>query len=218
MTLDFFKTEAARLAPQIVYAYREFEGLDDPDRIRWRAAWHRDWNTGLPVGIEMTPYPVARKTRCGVWVDPHACRQATRQPWEDGAPGIEWVLSDKNLWKFVHDGSGSAWAKPTRAAALRSLGIRLCRWSAAVRRDVARVNAACDVAEALLTTDSWKDTAEHALFYRDGGGRGSAAGHKIVLADEETDLGVALRRLRYRHRNGGVRAEDIEVVVAAMEA
>jgi hypothetical protein len=165
-------------------AYREFEGVDDPDRIRWRATWHRSYNTGLPVGIELTPYPVVRKTPCGAWVDPHAYRQATKQPWEDGAPGNEWLLSDKKLWKFVHDSSGSAWAKPTRAAALRSLGVRLTRWSSAVRRDVERVNAACDVAEALLSRDSWVDASDGVLF----GPGAEARLHKIALADEDSPL------------------------------
>jgi hypothetical protein len=166
--------------PRIVYAYKEFEGVDDPDRIRWRATWHRHWDTGLPVGIELTPYPVARKTPCGAWVDPLAYRQATKQPWEDGAPANEWLLSDKRLWKFVYDRSGSAWAKPTRAEALRSLGVRLVRWSAKVRRDVERVNAACDVAEALLSRASWADTTEGVLF----GPGAEARRYKIRLADE----------------------------------
>jgi hypothetical protein len=166
--------------PCIVDAYREFEGVDDPDHIRWRATWHRHWDTGLPVGIELTPYPVARKTPCGAWVDPVAFRQATKQPWEDGAPANEWLLSDKRLWKFVHDRSGSAWAKPTRAEALYSLGVRLTRWSAKVRRDVERVNAACDVAGALLSCESWAGRSEHHAFWP-----GSEAWrHRIHVSDD----------------------------------
>jgi DNA-binding GntR family transcriptional regulator len=105
-----------------------------------------------------------------------------RQPWEEGAPAHEWVLSDARYHKLVYDGSGSAWAKPTRAAALRSLGIRLMRWSAAVRRDVERVNDACDVAEALLTVD-----AAGARVFTAGGHYGgascSASAFKIRLAE-----------------------------------
>jgi len=166
--------------PRIVDAYREFEGVDDPDHIRWRATWYRDSSTGLPVGIVLTPYPVARKTPCGAWVDPLAYRQATKQPWEKGAPASEWLLSDKEMWKFVHDRSGASWAKPTRAEALRSLGIRLTRWSAKVRRDVERVNAACDVAEALLSCATFAERTGHEMFWK-----GSEARiHKIRLTDE----------------------------------
>jgi hypothetical protein len=219
MMLDFLSGEVVtKDAPRILDAYREFEGVDDPDHIRWRATWHRSYNTGLPVGLELTPYPVVRKTPCGAWVDPLAYRQATKQPWEDGAPGNEWLLSDKKMWKFVHDGSGSAWAKPTRAAALRSLGVRLTRWSSAVRRDVERVNAACDVAEVLLTTDSWKDEAEHAMFFRDDGRHGAVGRHKIVLADEDSPLAVALRRLRYQYARGNMeKCDHVEAVLAALE-
>jgi hypothetical protein len=213
MLLEFLNAEVvSKDAPRILDAYREFEGVDDPDRIRWRATWHRDYGTGLPVGIELTPYPVARKTPCGAWVDPHAYRQATKQPWEDGAPGYEWLLSDKGLWKFVHDGSGSAWAKPTRAAALRSLGIRLCRWSSAVRRDVERVNAACDVAEALLSRDSWMDDHEYASFSRD---RAPARKFKVTLADEDSPLVLALRRLRYHYERGEMEKNaNVEAVLS----
>jgi len=161
--------------PRIVDTYREFEGVNDPDRIRWRATWHRHWDTGLPVGIELTPYPVARKTTCGAWVDPLAYYARTY-----GDAQHEWKLSDKGLWKFVHDGSGSAWAKPTRAEALRSLGIRLTRWIAKVRRDVARVNAACDVAEALLSCESFATRSGHEMFWPGY----EARRHKIRLADD----------------------------------
>lgn len=164
--------------PRIVDAYKEFEGVDDPDRIRWRATWHRAYDTGLPVGIELTPYPVARKTPCGAWVDPLAFRKL--KEWTDAGARREWSLSDKGLWKFVHDRSGSSWAKKTRAEALYSLGVRLTRWSAKVRRDVERVNAACDVAEALLSCESWADRSEHHAFWPGA----EASCHKVRLADQ----------------------------------
>jgi hypothetical protein len=145
-------------APSITHAYREFEEVDDPDRIRWRATWKRDYSTGLPVGIELTPYPVARKTPCGAWLDPLAFREL--KEWTEAGARREWLLSDKRLWKFVHDRSRSAWAKPTRDEALKSLCYRLIRWSQAVRRDVERVNAACDVAGALLERPTWKAASD----------------------------------------------------------
>jgi hypothetical protein len=208
MKLDSFSVATPKDAPRIVDAYREFEGVDDPDRIRWRATWHRSHDTGLPVGIELTPYPVARKTPCGAWVDPHAYYARTYRDAQH-----EWKLSDKRLWKFVHDRSGSAWAKPTRAEALRSLGIRLCRWSSAVRRDVERVNAACDVAEALLTVEKWSADTPHATFCASA----PATGHKIVLADEDSPLAAALRHLRYQYGRGNMeKCDHVEAVLTAL--
>jgi len=146
-----FDGKYSRGEPKILYALREFEDVDAPDLIRWRAFWDKDIATNRYAGIFLQCFPVVRKTHCGAWIDPEAYRKLTRPPREEGAPANEWVLSDAKDHKLVYDGSGSAWAKPTRAEALRSLGIRLMRWSAAVLRDVDRVNDACDVAEALLT-------------------------------------------------------------------
>lgn len=159
-----FGDAPTRKNPKIWYNEREFEGVDDPEKIRWRAFWAEDPSDSLPGGIELRCYPVVRRTRCGAWIATEATRQATRQPWEEGAPAKEWA----HHWspqRFVYDDSNAAWAKPTRAGALRSLGIRLTRWSANVRRDVARLNAACDVAAALLTAPDVMSKPDHAVFW-----------------------------------------------------
>jgi len=149
--LHAFGDSPSRAEPNIRYALREFEDVDAPDLIRWRAFWDKESSSNRYAGIFLQCFPVVRKTHCGAWIDPEAYRCMTRQPLEVGVHSKEWVLSDARHHKLVYDGSGAAWAKPTRAAALRSLGIRLMRWSAAVRRDVDRVNDACEVAEVLLT-------------------------------------------------------------------
>jgi len=146
-----FGDSPSRAEPKIRYALREFEDVDAPDLIRWRAFWDKEPSSNRYAGIFLQCFPVVRKTHYGAWIDPEAYRCLTRQPWQEGALANEWVLSNARHHKLVYDGSGSAWAKPTRAEALRSLGIRLMRWSAAVRRDVDRVNDACEVAEVLLT-------------------------------------------------------------------
>jgi len=180
MNLTAFLKDPEPATPKITYGWEELSETDAPNEIRWRAVWHSDYGTGLPIGIVMECYPVVRKTSCGAWIDPHAYRQATKQPWEEGAPAYEWVVSEPSLHRFVYDRSGSAWAKPTRAAALHSLGIRLARWSGKVRRDVARVNAACRVAEALLTCASWADRSEHHVFWP-----GSEASRHVIRVEED---------------------------------
>lgn len=202
--------DVATAAPQITYAYRDLEEVDDPARIRWRAMWDSNYNDGLPGGIYMQCYPVVRKTSEAAWIDPHAYRLATKQPWEEGAPAYEWNLSDPSNHKLVYDRSGSAWAKPTRAEALRSLGVRLTRWSVKVERDVKRVNAACDVAAALLSAPTWKDAPDHALFLDSA----PASAHKIRLAQEDSPLAVALRRLKWQYERGAMeRCDHVEAVL-----
>ncbi len=210
LTRDYSAT--LKREPTVRYAWSEFAEVDDPARIRWRAVWDKDYSDDLPHGIWMECYPVVRKTRCGAWIDPHAYRQATKQPWEEGAPANAWGLSDSSLHRFVYDRSGASWAKPTRALALHSLGYRLTRWSNNVRRDVARVNAACKVADALLFSDSeWDARPEHVLFWPGH----EAAQYRLPLADVESPLGVALRSLKVRYERGEIEKNDhIDAVLA----
>jgi hypothetical protein len=194
----------------IRYGWEDLSEVDDPERIRWRAIWDSNYTNGLPGGIFMECYPVVRKTRCGAWIDPHAYRQATKQPWEEGAPVREWNLSDKSLHRFVHDGSGSAWAKPTRADALHSLGVRLTRWSARARHDVERVNAACDVAAALLTEGQ---AGGRPVFHK----ARLDSGMRIRLADDDSALAAALRHLVWRYNSGQMeKCDAVEAVVKSL--
>jgi hypothetical protein len=172
--LHHFGDVPTRTAPKIRYTFEEFEGVNDPDHIRWRAMWESGWEDGLPVGIELRCYPVVRKTPCGAWIATQAGRQDTRQPREEGAPAYEWVHYS-GPQKFVYDKSSAAWAKPTIDEALRSLGIRLRRWSARVRRDINRMNAACEVAEMLLTAPDYRSGPGYATFFRSRASASAAA-------------------------------------------
>lgn len=193
--------------PQIWYNEPDLAETDDPERIRWRAFWDRDYSTGLPSGIQMYAYPVVRKTPEAAWINTSPLRQLKR--WDEGEKVYEWN-NDYQTLKLVYDRSGSAWAKPTRAEALRSLGIRLTRWSQKARRDVERVNAACDVADALLSSSTWKDGPDHAIFWDNH----PASAHKIALADEATPLAVALRQLKWRYSRGDIeKCAHIEAVL-----
>lgn len=64
---------------------------------------------------------------------------------------MEWVPFDERWMRkrFVNDGSGQAWAKPTQEEALQSLAIRLCRWAQNAHWNMKRVQAAADVLEKL---------------------------------------------------------------------
>lgn len=118
---------------------------DEPDQHRWRAWWASGYGTEI-YGIELRAYPVISKTLCGVWINEDGYRQATKQPWEEGAPAKEWVPFDQTWMKkrFVHDNSNQAWAKPTQEEAIQSLAVRLCRWAVHVARGTEKVRTAAE--------------------------------------------------------------------------
>jgi len=129
-----------------------FEDLEDnPETHRWRATWAPGDGDNPISGIFLTAHPVIKRTRCGAWINVDGYRQATKQPWEDGAPASEWVpFNERGMRKrFVNDGSGQAWAKPTQEEALKSLAIRLCRWAQNAHWNMKRVQSAADVLEKL---------------------------------------------------------------------
>lgn len=193
--------------PQIWYNEPDLAETDDPYNIRWRAFWDRNYSTDMPDGIKMCAYPVVRKTQKAAWINTSPLRQLKR--WHEDEKVYEWN-NDFQALKQVYDSSRSAWAKPTRAGALRSLGFRLTRWSEKTRRDVERVNAACDVAAALLSAPTVVDGPGHAIFWDNH----PASGHKIALADENTPLAVALRRLKWQYERGDIeKCAHIEAVL-----
>lgn len=132
------------------WGYEDLE--DNPETHRWRASWASS-SGGDPLiyGIILTAHPVLKRTRCGVWINEHSYREATKQPWEEGAPAKDWAPFDEGWMKkrFVNDGSGQAWAKPTQEEAIRSIAIRLCRWAQRAHHDMQRVQAAITVLEKL---------------------------------------------------------------------
>ena len=129
------------------WGYEDLE--DDPSKHRWRAWWVG--GNGVVMGISLIAYPVIKETPCGVWISEHSYRQATKQPWEEGAPAKEWVEFDPKCDKkrFINNGSGQAWAKPTQDKAVRSLAIRMSRWSNHLANEVDRLRSAADVMEKL---------------------------------------------------------------------
>jgi len=149
---NFFKLDGMTCESQPAITKWGFEDLeDDPTQHRWRASWVRSDYDSKVTGISLTAHPVLKETPCGVWIHEYGFRQATKQPWEEGAPAMEWVPFYEKLMKkrFVHNGSGSAWAKPTQEEAIRSLAIRLSRWSNHVASNVEKLWSAANVMEAL---------------------------------------------------------------------
>jgi hypothetical protein len=122
-----------------------YEDLGDaPELHRWRAYWAGGDFDSQVSGIELRAYPVLRVTPAAVWINADGCREATKQPWQDGAPAWDWVPFNP-AWmrkRLCHNGSGSAWAKPTQDEAIRSLAVRLCRWTGHISRDFKRAQSA----------------------------------------------------------------------------
>lgn len=116
-----------------------FEDLgDDPEKHRWRAWWASGDRLNEVSGIELRAYPVIKQTKCGVWIDTLAWREWSRG---ENDPYQIWNLSALGN-KFIHNDSGQAWAKPTQDQAIKSLAIRLCRWSNRVAGDIRRIESA----------------------------------------------------------------------------
>lgn len=119
-----------------------------PSLHRWRAYWSE-------YGIELRAYPVTRLTPCGVWIDTDAYRNRTDDGWEfDDWHTLRWVANDSNR----------AWAKPTREDAIKSLAVRLTRWSQKLVNESERilraVNALRTIRPELAT---YADTAERTI-------------------------------------------------------
>lgn len=116
---------------------------DDPAKHRWRAQWFPGDASGEVGGISLQAYPVIRLTPAGAWIDTCAYRQATKQPWEEGAPALEWVTSKtRSCHRWVGNESGQAWAKPTMELAIQSIAVRLERWTARIASDRIRAMSA----------------------------------------------------------------------------
>ena len=109
-----------------------FEDLgDDPAKHRWRAWWASDY--GETCGIELRAYPVIKVNPASVWINEDNYRL-----------GREWETFDPSWMRkrICHNGAGAAWAKPTQEDAIRSLAIRLCRWTGRLHSEVKRAESA----------------------------------------------------------------------------
>lgn len=109
---------------------------DSPNNHRWRA-WWRDFD----AGIELRAYPVIRKTPSGAWIDELAIRTYcnTGREWGWDFPG-----GDAGH-RFVFDDRQQSWAKATQEQAIKSLAIRLCRWSQKLAFDTEKALSRSDV-------------------------------------------------------------------------
>lgn len=140
MTFNF-DGMTAQMEPAITkWGYKDLE--DDPASHRWRAHWVTEsLREGLTVtGIMLEAYPVIKTNRSSVWINEDAQRC-----------GGSWEVFDPTWMKkrLLHNGSGSAWAKPTQEEALFSLAVRLTRWANHLARDVQKAKSAADVLEKL---------------------------------------------------------------------
>lgn len=146
--MDFaFKFEGQSVEMKPAITKWGFEDLQDqPHLHRWRA-W---WAQGDVSGIEMHAYPVVRNTHCGAWIDTIGYREATKQPWEDGAPALDWVKSKhKCFHRLVMNDSAKSWAKPTQEEAIHSLAVRLTRWTGRLSGDFSRARSAVTTLQSL---------------------------------------------------------------------
>ena len=116
-----------------------FEDLgDEPAKHRWRAWWAS--GNGVTYGIELRAYPVIKVNPASVWINEDNYRL-----------GREWETFDPSWMRkrICHNGARAAWAKPTQEEAIRSLAIRLCRWTAQLHHDLKRAESAIKVLETL---------------------------------------------------------------------
>lgn len=146
MELDAFsQITLTKILPKEVRKYGHDDLGDAPGLHRWRATWENGAE-GYPDCIVLQAHPVIKLTPMGAWVAQHAYREATKQPWEEGAPGLEWVTFG-NKGRFVVNGSGMSWAKLTREEAIASLAYRMETWARRMVHDYRRVIAAVDTME-----------------------------------------------------------------------
>lgn len=130
---------------EIVQDYDAVDLGDDATTHRWRAWWRTGYSDSGPNGIILRACPVIRATPTGAWIDTDATREATKQPWEDGAPALEWTKADWHRTRWVSNTSGAAWAKTSREAAIYSLAVRLDRWATNIAREARRAKQAAKV-------------------------------------------------------------------------
>lgn len=79
---------------------------------------------------------------------------------------MEWVPFDETWMKkrLLYNATGAAWAKPTQEEAIRSLAIRLCRWTARLHHDMKRAESAITALEKLRPDlPAFTDTARQNL-------------------------------------------------------
>ena len=147
---NLFKLDGLTVQTKPSITKWSFEDLgDEPDKHRWRAWWVTDGN-GVVTGIELRAYPIIKTNPESVWINVDGYREHTRE-------GKQWKAFEPPWMKkrLLHNGSGSAWAKPTQEEAIHSLAIRLTRWANHIARDVQKARSAADVLEKLRPNMKW---------------------------------------------------------------
>lgn len=158
---NLFKLDGMTVQMEPAITKWSFEDLgDEPDKHRWRA-WWVSVSKGVVTGIELRAYPVIKTNSESVWINVDGYREHTRE-------GKQWKAFDPHWMKkrLLHNGSGSAWAKPTQEEAIHSLAVRLTRWANHVAHDVQKARSAADVLEKLRP--NMKQSADDARTRLDG--------------------------------------------------
>lgn len=154
---DLFKFDGLTVEMEPAITKWSFEDLgDEPDLHRWRAWWAPSDMPGIVGGIELHAYPVIKTNPESVWINADAYRQGSHRH------KLEWEPFDPKWMKkrLLHNGSGSAWAKPTQEEAIHSLAVRLTRWANILNRDLIRAISAANALEKLRPNEAW--AARHA--------------------------------------------------------
>ena len=111
---------------------------DDPEKHRWRAWWALSDIGSQTGGIELRAHPVIKVNPASVWID----------QWAEYRHG-KWHDCGHVKRRLLHNDANSAWAKPTQDDAIRSLAVRLCRWTGHLTRELQRAESAIKVMETL---------------------------------------------------------------------
>ena len=119
--------------PAIVFDYGCQNIGDKPHLHRWRAWWDYGMNEEV-TNIRLSAYPVIKLTTQGAWIDPIPDMHVGR-------------LSGQK--RIVFNGCRASWAKETQDDAIRSLAVRLSRWSNHIARDRRKALEAASVLEIL---------------------------------------------------------------------
>ena len=119
--------------PAIVFDYGCENLGDKPHLHRWRAWWDYGMNEEV-TNIRLSAYPVIKLTPQGAWID-HLPNYYHGRP--------------SGLKRIVFNGCRASWAKETQDDAIRSLAVRLSRWSNHIARDRCKALEAASVLEVL---------------------------------------------------------------------
>jgi len=120
--------------PAIVFDHGCENLGDNPHLHRWRAWWDYGMNEEV-TNIRLSAYPVIKLTPQGAWIDQ-----------------LEGMMCHgrlSGLKRIVFNGCRASWAKQTQDDAIKSLAVRLSRWSNHIAQDRPKALEAASVLEIL---------------------------------------------------------------------